>query len=87
MSAYLDYQRIRLTYVPAFESAEDPTQKRQIEEEANANIKRPLAQGLSPQRYNQIFILVNSNELLRKKVLKQIEEERNKVLAAQSIRH
>lgn len=76
--AYVDYQRIRLMYVPAFETATDPTQKRHIEEQVDANIKRSLAQGLSPQRYNEIFIQVNSSELLRKKALKQIEEERKK---------
>jgi Domain of unknown function (DUF4168) len=79
VKAYVDYQRIRSTYGPALERAKDPAQKRQIEQEANAKIKRSLdAQGLSPARYNQIFAQVNSNEPLRKKVLKQVEEERRK---------
>jgi tryptophanyl-tRNA synthetase len=64
--------------VHAFERATDPTQKQQIEEQVTVNIKTSLAQGLSPQRYNQIFIQVSSNELLRKRALKQIEEERKK---------
>jgi len=32
--------------------------------------------GLSPQRYNRIFATVNGSESLRKRVLKQAEEER-----------
>lgn len=77
--AYADYQKIRRTYAPALEQAKDPAQKRQIEQEANAKIKRSLdAQGLSVARYNQIFAQVNSNPPLRKKVLQQVEEERRR---------
>jgi len=32
--------------------------------------------GLSAERYNQIFATVNADEPLRKKVLKQVEEQR-----------
>jgi uncharacterized protein DUF4168 len=79
VKAYVDYQRIRSTYGPALDNAKDPAQKQKIEREANAKIKQSLdAQGLSAERYNQIFAQVNSNEPLRKKVLKQVEEERRK---------
>jgi len=35
-------------------------------------------QGLTAERYNRIFAQVNSNESLRKRVLKQVEDERKK---------
>jgi uncharacterized protein DUF4168 len=77
--AYVDYQKIRRTYAPALEQAKDPAQKKQIEQEANAKIKRSLdAQGLSVARYNQIFAQVNSDPPLRKRVLQQVEEERKR---------
>src|ERR1044072_3897604 len=77
--AYVDYQKIRQTYAPALEQAKDPARKKQIEQEANAKIKRSLdAQGLSVTRYNQIFAQVNSNPPLRKRVLQQVEEERRR---------
>jgi hypothetical protein len=76
---YVDYQKIRRTYAPALEQAKDPARKKQIEQEANARIKSSLdAQGLSVTRYNQIFAEVNSNPPLRKKVLRQVEEERKR---------
>ncbi|HEX7230462.1 MAG TPA: DUF4168 domain-containing protein, partial [Candidatus Binatia bacterium] len=77
--AYADYHKIRRTYAPALEQAKDPAQKKQIEQEANAKIKRSLdAQGLSVARYNQIFAQVNSDPPLRKRVLQQVEEERKR---------
>jgi len=79
VKAYVDYQKIRQSYAPAFEQAKDPGRKKQIEQEANAKIKSSLdAQGLSVTRYNQIFAEVNSNPPLRKKVLRQVEEERKR---------
>ena len=79
VKAYVEYHRIRSTYGPALDSAKDPARKKQIEQEANAKVKQSLdAQGLSPERYNQIFARVNNDETLRKKVLKQVEEERRK---------
>ena len=77
VKAYVDYQRIRSQYAPALEKEKDPTRKKQIEQEANTNVKRSLdTNGLSPQRYNRIFATVNGSESLRKRVLKQVEEER-----------
>ena len=74
-----DYQRIRSSYGPNLEKTKDPAQKKRIELEANAKIKRSLDdQGLSVERYNRIFAQVNSNPPLRKKVLQQVEEERRR---------
>jgi uncharacterized protein DUF4168 len=79
VKAYVDYQKIRSSYGPALENTKDPVRKKQLEQEANAKIRQSLdATGLSPDRYNRIFAQVNSNESLRKKVLKQVEEERKK---------
>jgi hypothetical protein len=79
VKVYIDYQRIRSSYGPTLEKAKDPAQKKLIELEANAKIKRSLDdQGLSVERYNQIFAQVNSNPPLRKKVVQQVEEERRK---------
>jgi len=75
--AYVDYKRIQTQYGPALEKEKDPARKKQIEREANAKVKRSLdANGLSPERYNRIFATVNADESLRKKVLKQVEDER-----------
>jgi Domain of unknown function (DUF4168) len=77
VKAYVEYQKIRSSYGPALEKANTAEQKKQIEQEANAKVKRSLdANGLSAERYNRIFATVNGNEALRKKVLQRVEEER-----------
>jgi hypothetical protein len=77
VKAYVDYKRIQAEYGPALQKEKDPARKKQIEQDANAKVKRSLdANGLSPERYNRIFATVNADENLRNKVLKQVEEER-----------
>lgn len=77
VKAYVEYQKIRSSYGPALEKASSPERKKQIEQEANAKVKRSLdANGLTAERYNRIFATVNGNEALRKKVLQRVEEER-----------
>jgi hypothetical protein len=77
VNAYVDYKRIQAEYAPALQKEKDPARKKQIEQDANSKVKRSLdANGLSPERYNRIFATVNANEGLRKKVLKQVEDER-----------
>ena len=77
VKAYVEYQKILANTAPALKNAKDPGRKKQIEQEANAKIKRALdSNGLSADRYNQIFATVNADEPLRKKVLKQVEEQR-----------
>jgi hypothetical protein len=79
VKAYVDYQKIRASYGPALDNAKDPQRKKQIEQEANTKVKQSLdTQGLTAERYNRIFAQVNSNEPLRKRVLKQVEDERKK---------
>ena len=62
---------------PRARKEKDPTRRKQIEQEANTKVKRSLdTNGLSPERYNRIFATVNGSESVRKRVLKQVEEER-----------
>lgn len=77
VKAYVDYKRIQSEYGPALQKEKDPTRKKQIEQDANAKVKRSLdANGLTPERYNRIFATVDADENLRKKVLKQVEDQR-----------
>jgi len=75
--AYVAYQRIRSNYAPVLEKAKDAQSKKQIEQEANAKVQQVLdSNGLSAERYNCILAAVNADAALRKKVLKQVEEQR-----------
>jgi hypothetical protein len=77
VKAYVDYQKIRSNYTPVLEKTNDTGRKQQIEQEANEKVKQSLdSNGLSAQRYNQIFATVNADPQLRQKVLKQVEQQR-----------
>jgi hypothetical protein len=77
VKAYVEYQKIRSSYGPALEKASSAERKKQIEQEANTKVQRSLdANGLTAERYNRIFAMVNGNEALRKRVLQRVEEER-----------
>ena len=79
VKAYVEYHKIRSSYGAALENAKDPKEKKRIEQEANSKVKRVLdTQGLTPERYNRILASLNNNDELRKKVLKQVEKERQK---------
>lgn len=79
VKAYVEYQRIRASYGPTLESTKDPQRKKRIEEEANRKVKQSLdANGLTADRYNKIFAAVNSDEELRKRVLKKVQDQRQK---------
>lgn len=77
--AYVDYHKIRQTYEPQVSKAENPKEKDKIQKEGNAKVKQALEkQGLTAQSYNRLFTAVNSNEMLRQKALKFIDQERTK---------
>ncbi len=77
VKVYVEYHKIRSSYGPALENAKDPKEKQRLEQEANSKVKRALdTHGLTPERYNRILASLNNNEELRKKVLKQVEKER-----------
>jgi len=79
VEVYIDYHEIRARYGAALERARDPQEKAGIQREAKAKVEQSLeAQGLTSARYSEIFKAVNGNEELRQKVLRQVEDERNK---------
>ena len=77
VKAYVETQRIRQQYEPALEKNQDAEKDRLIENKANNELKKNLAkQNLTVEQYNRIFNQVNSNEALRRRTLKLVEEER-----------
>jgi uncharacterized protein DUF4168 len=77
VKAYVETQRIRQQYEPALGKNKDAEKDRLIENKANDELKKNLAkQNLTVEQYNRIFNQVNSNEALRRKTLKLVEEER-----------
>jgi hypothetical protein len=79
VKAYVEYQKIRLSYGPVLEKSKDPKEKKRIQDEANTKVRQALDRHrLTSERYNRIFASVNGNEELRKKILKKVEEERKK---------
>jgi len=77
VKAYVETQRIRQEYEPALEKSNDAEKNRLIHNKANDELKKNLAkQNLTVEQYNRIFNQVNSNEALRRKTLKLVEEER-----------
>ena len=76
VKAYVDNQKVRQEYEPPLRHNTDP-QKGQLQDRANAELQRSLAkQNLTVENYNRIYNRINSDEELRKKALKLIEEER-----------
>jgi hypothetical protein len=77
VKAYVETQRIRQEYEPALVKSNDAEKNRLIENKANDELKKSLAkQNLTVEQYNRIYNQVNSDERLREKTLKLVEEER-----------
>jgi GTP1/Obg family GTP-binding protein len=77
--AYAEVQKIRAQYEPSLQKTKNPKENERIQREANARLKKTLdKQGLSVDRYNKIYAAVNSNEDLRRKTLRMVEQERKK---------
>ncbi|MBI1994984.1 MAG: DUF4168 domain-containing protein [Deltaproteobacteria bacterium] len=77
--AYVAYQKLRQTYEPRLNRAQDPKEKEQIQREGDFKVKEALEKhGFTPQSYNRLFAAVNGNEQLRQKALKLINEERSR---------
>ena len=75
--AYVDNQKIRQEYEPPLRDNTDPQKGQQLQDRANAELKKSLAkQNLTVKNYNRIYNRINSDEALREKALKLIEEER-----------
>jgi hypothetical protein len=77
VKAYVDNQKIRQQYEPSLKDSTDSQKDQQIQDQANAELKKSLAkQNLTVEKYNAIYNQINSDEELRKKALKLVEEER-----------
>ena len=79
VKAYVDNQKIRQQYEPSLKDSTDSQKDQQIQDQANAELKKSLAkQNLTVEKYNAIYNQINSDEELRKKALKLVEEERKR---------
>lgn len=77
--AYVGLQKIRANYQQSLEKADEPDKKQEIVAEVNGKIASLLEkEGLSAERYNQIFALLNTDEKLRQKTLDLITQERSR---------
>lgn len=77
--AYVEIRKIRLTYQSSLENVQDPKERQKIQQEGDSKIENALEEeGLKPETYNRIFTAANSDDELRKKILKMIEEEHDK---------
>jgi hypothetical protein len=77
--AYVDNQQIRQQFEPTLQSNSDPAKEQQLQDQANAALKQSLArQNLTIDQYNRIYQRINSDEELRQKVLRMVDEERKK---------
>lgn len=77
--AYVEYHQIKRNYEPKLRTTKDEKAKQQIEKEGNDKVLHALEkQGLTPQKYNQLFAAVNKDSRLREKALDLIEAERHK---------
>lgn len=75
--AYVGLQKIRAIYQQSLDAAGEPEKKQEIIAEVNGKIASLLEkEGLSADRYNQIFALLNTDEKLRQKTLDLITQER-----------
>jgi hypothetical protein len=79
VKAYVETQKIRQKYEPTLLETTDPEKNKQLHTQASAELKESLArQNLTVEQYNTIYAQVNSDEELRQKALKLIEEERKR---------
>jgi hypothetical protein len=76
---YVEFHKIRTEYEPAFQGAHSPQEKSKVERDAVAKFGNAVEkQGLTLQRYAQIFKSVSADEQLRDRAMKLISEERGK---------
>jgi|GEM_PF-886287 len=76
---YVGLQKIRANYQQSLDAVQEPEKKQEIVAEVNGKIASLLEkEGLSADRYNQIFALLSTDEKLRQKTLDLITQERSK---------
>lgn len=77
--AYVDNQKIRQQYEPALQNNSDPAKEQELQDQASAALKKSLAkENLTIDQYNRIYQRISSDEELRQKVLRMVDEERSK---------
>lgn len=77
--AYVGLQKIRANYQQSLDATEEPEKKQEIIAEVNGKIASLLEkEGLSADRYNLIFAMLNADEKLREKTLDLITQERSR---------
>ena len=75
--SYVEFLKMRTIYEPQVSVAKTPEEKTRIQQEAVAKFSSVLErEGLTMQRYAALYKTVNSNDRLREKVLKLIEDEK-----------
>lgn len=76
---YVQVEKIRQTYEPRAKEAPGPDEGKQVQQEAQSKFQEALTkEGLSEEKYTEIFEMARADEGLRKKVLQMIVEERAK---------
>jgi Domain of unknown function (DUF4168) len=79
VKAYVDNQKIRQHYEPPLMDNKDPNKSQQLQDQANAELKKSLAkQNLTIETDNRIYTEINNDDELRNKALKLVEEERKR---------
>ncbi len=75
--AYVEFHKIRVAHEPALKNSADLQAQSKAEQEALSKFSKALEkQGLTLEGYGRLFLAVSSDEKLREKALKLIEEER-----------
>ena len=76
---YVQFEKIRDTYLPRIKSAQNARETDDIEKEARARIAEVLKkEGLTPESYSHIVKEINADVELRAKAMQLIDEERKK---------
>jgi len=76
---YVQFEKIRDTYLPRIKSAQNARETDDIEKEARARIAEALKkEGLTPESYSHIVKEINADVELRAKAMQLIDEERKK---------
>ena len=76
---YVQFEKIRDTYLPRIKSAQNVRETDDIEKEARARIAEVLKkEGLTPESYSHIVKEINADVELRAKAMQLIDEERKK---------
>ena len=77
--AYVEYHKLRSNYESRINRSQDAKERQKLQQEGDAKVTQALQkQGFTIDSYTRTFAAVNNNELLRKKTLKYVEEERKR---------